>query len=174
MAGKNLIWELILTCLAKIYAPTFPFGRFYLYYFLDIVPSYHPMQFKGKLMKQIGQNDKKPNFRPNFGRLWPDSNCQFFLFFFFFFSKIWLSQSLDKVSYHLVQYQKKIMIQSWEWWADKQTDEQMDYSDFIGCCLNNNKHPKSKTVSVPSSIIKYLVVLFSRFPIKLTCCITFG
>ena len=67
MAGKNLIWELILTCLAKIYAPTFPFGRFYLYYFLDIVPSYHPMQFKGKLMKQIGQNDKKPNFRSNFG-----------------------------------------------------------------------------------------------------------
>ena len=33
--------------------------------------------------------------------------------FFFFFSKIWLRQSLDiMVSYHHVQYQKKLMIQS--------------------------------------------------------------
>ena len=32
---------------------------------------------------------------------------------FFFFSKIWLRQSLDiMVSYHHVQYQKKLMIQS--------------------------------------------------------------
>ena len=34
-------------------------------------------------------------------------------FFFFFFSKIWLRQSLDiMVSYHIAQYQKKLMIQS--------------------------------------------------------------
>ena len=34
-------------------------------------------------------------------------------FFFFFFSKIWLRQSLDiMVSYHDLQYQKKLMIQS--------------------------------------------------------------
>ena len=33
--------------------------------------------------------------------------------FFFFFSKIWLRQSLDiMVSYHDLQYQKKLMIQS--------------------------------------------------------------
>ena len=33
----------------------------------------------------------------------------------FFFSKIWLCQSLDiMVIYHHVQYQKKLLIQSWE------------------------------------------------------------
>ena len=32
-----------------------------------------------------------------------------------FFSKTWLRQSLDvMVSYHHVQYKKKLMIQSWE------------------------------------------------------------
>ena len=37
-----------------------------------------------------------------------------FFFFFFFLSKIWLRQSLDiMVSYHDLQYQKKLMIQSW-------------------------------------------------------------
>ena len=33
----------------------------------------------------------------------------------FFFSKIWLCQSLDvMVNYNQVQYQKKLMIKSWE------------------------------------------------------------
>ena len=33
----------------------------------------------------------------------------------FFFSKIWLSQSLDVMdSYNHVQYQKNLLIQSWE------------------------------------------------------------
>ena len=41
------------------------------------------------------------------------ANFFFFFFFFFFFSKIWLRQSLDTmVSYHDLQYQKKLMIQS--------------------------------------------------------------
>ena len=41
-----------------------------------------------------------------------------------FFSKIWLRQSLDiMVSYHHVQYQEKLMIQSWEnLVTDRQTD----------------------------------------------------
>ena len=34
------------------------FSEFYLY-LLDIVPSYHPMQFKGKLMNQTRENYKK-------------------------------------------------------------------------------------------------------------------
>ena len=43
------------------------FSEFYLY-LLDIVPSYHPMQFKGKLMNQTRENyKKKTNFRPYFG-----------------------------------------------------------------------------------------------------------
>ena len=88
---------------------------------LDIVASYHFIQFQGKLMTQISG--------PILGPL---------------FSKIWLCQSLDiMVSYHHVQYQKKIMIQFWEnlvtdgqtdRQADRLTDWQTDESDFIGCC----------------------------------------
>ena len=50
---------------------------------------------------------------------------------FFFFSKIWLQQSLDiMVNYHHLQYQKKLMIQSWEilvtdGWTDRWTDQQL-------------------------------------------------
>ena len=53
-----------------------------------------------------------------------NSGCRLF----FSFSNIWLPQSLDIiVSYHHVQYQKKIMIQSWEnlvkdGWMDGRTD----------------------------------------------------
>ena len=34
-----------------------------------MIPSYHPIQFKGKLINQTGENEKKnqTNFRPNFG-----------------------------------------------------------------------------------------------------------
>ena len=38
---------------------------------LNIVPSYHRMQYKGKLMNKTWKNDKKPNFRPDFSRFWP-------------------------------------------------------------------------------------------------------
>ena len=53
--------------------------------------------------------------------------------FFFFFSKLSLCQSLDIiVSYHHVQYQKKLMIQSWENLAmDVQTNQQRDESIII-------------------------------------------
>ena len=52
----------------------------------------------------------------------------------FFFSKIWLRQSPDiTVNYHHVQFQKKLMIQSWETLVrNGQTDGQTDKSDFIG------------------------------------------
>ena len=55
---------------------------------LDILVSYHCMQFQGKLMKQTWENSKKAKFGP------PN----------FFFSEIWLRQSLDiMVSYHHAQ-----------------------------------------------------------------------
>ena len=46
---------------------------------LGIVPSYHCMQLQGKLINQTSENDKKPNFGPDFGPLGPNSDCQFFL-----------------------------------------------------------------------------------------------
>ena len=67
-----------------------------------------------------------------------------------FFSKIWRRQLLDiMVSYHHVQYQKKLMIQSWsnlvtDGRTDGQTDRLTDESDFIGCCPNNVESPTRK------------------------------
>ena len=58
-------------------------------------------------MIQTKENDEKPHFGSDLGPLPPTSDREIF------FSKIWLRQSLDfNVSYHHVQYQKKLMIQS--------------------------------------------------------------
>ena len=73
--------------------------------------------------------------------------ANFYLFIFFFFSKIWLRQSLDlMLSYHHVQYQEKLMIQSWENLVtdertDGRTDGQRDESNFIGRCPTNVERP---------------------------------
>ena len=61
-------------------------------------------------MNQTSENDKKPSFGPNFGPI--------------FFSKIYLCQSLNiMVSYHHMQYQKKLIVQSW---ANLVTDGRTD------------------------------------------------
>ena len=64
---------------------------------------------------------------------------------FFFPKKIWLCQLLDvMVSYHQVQYQKKLMIQSWEnLVTDGQTNGQTDESNFIGRCPTNVERPRT-------------------------------
>ena len=46
--------------------------EFYLYEYLGIVPSYHSVQFKGKLLNQTLDNGKKTNFGPNFGQSDPN------------------------------------------------------------------------------------------------------
>ena len=85
------------------------FFWFYVYWMLDIVASYHCMQFQGQLMNQTWENGKKPSFGPILVHL-PEIRATKF-----FFSKIGICQSLDiMVSYHHVQYQKRLMIQSWE------------------------------------------------------------
>ena len=74
---------------------------------LDIVASYHCIQFQGKQMIQTQENGEKPYFGPDLGLLGQNSGRHFF-----FLSKIWLRQSLYiMVSYHHVQYQKKPMTQ---------------------------------------------------------------
>ena len=108
-------------------------------------------------MNQTWENGEKPDFRPDFGQFDPILGPEkwwktsfwawitpvvpiFFFFFLFFFQKIWLSQSIDFMgNYHYVQYQKKLMIQSWEnlvkdGQTDRQADGQMAESDFIGRC----------------------------------------
>ena len=94
---------------------------------------------------------KKKKFWAQFWHIWLKFEPPIF-----FFTKIWLHQSLDiMVSYHHVQYQKKLMIQSWESlvadrWLDGQMDWEMDRqtdkSDFIGCCPTNVEHPKHKHI----------------------------
>ena len=60
--AKTLISGLIFPCTPS---PNF-FREFYIYY-LDIVPSYYPLEFKGKLMNQTSENYKKTNFGSDFG-----------------------------------------------------------------------------------------------------------
>ena len=75
---------------------------------LDIATSYHRVQFQGKRMIQTQENGEKSHFGPDLGPLGPNSAA-----IFSFLIKIWLRQSLDiMVSYHDIQYQKKLMIQS--------------------------------------------------------------
>ena len=86
---------------------------------------------------------KKNKFWTWFWPIWPKFGLPFYLFFFF--SKIWLRHSLDvMVSYHHVQYQKKLMIRSWEnLVTDRRTDRRTDKSDFIGRCPTNVERPKT-------------------------------
>ena len=52
------------------------FNRFYLYYMLDIVASYHCMRFQGKLTNQTWENGKKPSFGTYFGPFGPNLGPQ--------------------------------------------------------------------------------------------------
>ena len=89
---------------------------------LGIVGNYNRMQFQGKRIIQTQKNDKKLHFGPDLGPLDPNSGNQIF------FTNIWVRQSLDiMVSYHHVQYQRKLMIQfSENLVTDGRTDRQTD------------------------------------------------
>ena len=121
----------ILAPLVQVWSPVY-FFKFYLYWMLDIVASYHCMQFQGNIMNQIWGNGKKPSFGPNFGPSGPNLGQQIL------------------VSYRHVQYQKKLMIQAWEnlvtdertnEQTDERTDEQTDESDLTGHCPTNVERP---------------------------------
>ena len=135
--AKNLVFGLIL-------ALKFFVCEFYFYKMSGIVITYRCMQFQGKIMKQTWKNGEKLSWGP----FSLNSGCHFFLFL-----KIWFRQSLEIiVSYHHVQYQKKLMIQSWEnlvtdGQTDKRTDRQTDKSDFIGHCSTNTKRPVTKLIN---------------------------
>ena len=71
---------------------------------LNIVASYYCMQFQGKIKNETWENAKNLVLGSILTQIWTVT----------FFSKIWYRQSLDiMVSYHHVQYQKKLMIQPW-------------------------------------------------------------
>ena len=60
--------------------PLIFFQGFYLLLMLDIVVSYQYMQYQEKLMIQIQENCKKPQFGPDLGLLDPKSGRGFFFF----------------------------------------------------------------------------------------------
>ena len=135
--AKKLILGLILALLAQICPTPTPHPQFYLF-ILPLLDVRHCCKLSlcaisGKTNKPNMRKWQKPIFRPNFGPFGLKSGHHFFSL------KIWLCQSLDiMVSYHRVQYQKKLMIQSWEKLVkDGQTDSdrQTNEGDFIGCCL---------------------------------------
>ena len=45
---------------------------------LDIVASFHRIQFQGKLRIQTRENGEKPHLEPDLGTLDPNSGCRFF------------------------------------------------------------------------------------------------
>ena len=64
------------------------------------------MQFKGTLINQTWKDDKKPNLGPDFG---PNLVPQIFFVVFFFYYILYIV-----TSYHGMQFQEKLMNQTWE------------------------------------------------------------
>ena len=60
---------------------------------MDIVPSYDPVQFKGKQMNQTWENGEKPSFEPDFGQFVPNQGPQ--IFFLGFTRRQTLSQAIN-------------------------------------------------------------------------------
>ena len=52
----------MLASLAQIPFTPILFYTFYIYYMLDIIASYHCLQFQGKVMNHTWENAKKPSF----------------------------------------------------------------------------------------------------------------
>ena len=138
--AKNLVSDLILAPLAQIWAQ-----KLFLW-ILPLLDVRHCCKLSQYAISRKTKTSKKASFGPNLAHL---TQIRAANFFFFFSSKIWLRQSLDTiVSYHHVQHQKKLMIQSWENLVtdrrkDRQTDKQID---FIGRCptiIERSKYKQS-------------------------------
>ena len=139
---KKLVSGPILSPLAQIWAPKF-FSWTLLLLDVKHCCKLSLYAFSRKTNELNLRKWQKSSFGPNFDPLWPKFGHQFFF-------KSLACQSLDiMVSYHHVEYQKKLMIQFWEnlvtdGRTDGQTGGQMDENDFIGRCLTNIKRPKSE------------------------------
>ena len=89
---------------------------------LHIVATYHCMQFQGKVINQTWENGEKPSFGPNFGPNLVLEN---------YFRDFYLYWVLGIVaSYHCMQFQGKLMNQTWEN-GEKKTIIFLQKSGFI-------------------------------------------
>ena len=103
---------------------------------LDVVASYHRIQYEEKRMIQTKTNGGKHHFGP----LGPNSGHQTF------FLKIWLHQSLDiMVNYHVQTTSEKtndpILRKLSNGRPGRRTDGQTDENNLIGRCLTNVERP---------------------------------
>ena len=89
----------MLAPLAQIPFTPILFYTFYLYYMLDIIASYHCLQFPEKLMNHTWENAKKPSFVTKFGPFGPNlSPRNFFRGFYLLDFKNCCKLSLRAVS----------------------------------------------------------------------------
>ena len=118
------------------------FHQFFLYYILDIVASYHYMQFQGRIMNQTWENAKKPSFGPNFGPFGPNLGHQFF-----FFKNLAATRYHGQLSSCTISEKTNdpILRKLSDGRTDGQTDRQTDESDFTGRCPTNVERPKMVT-----------------------------
>ena len=110
------------------------------YYTLDILASYHCIQFQGKLMNQTWKNGKKTNFGPNFNPFSPNLSHQIFF----------LKNLAPSVTRHYCQLSictiseknndqilRKLSHGRKERWTDRLKDGQMDGWEWFHRMLSN-------------------------------------
>ena len=109
---------------------------------LDVVASYHCLQFQEKLMIQSQENGEKSHFRPDLGLLGPNSGRNFFFFFKNLASSV--TRYHGQLSSCIISEKTKdpILRKLSHGQTDRQTDGQTDESDFTGRCPTNVERPK--------------------------------
>ena len=98
---------------------------------LDIVASYHCMEFHGKLTTQTQENGKKTNFGPDLDLLGPNSGRHFFFFFFF--------KNLDS---SITRYQGQLSSYSVSGKTDHPVLRKLSGTRTDGHCPTNTERPK--------------------------------
>ena len=104
------------------------------------------MWIQEKLKSQTWENGKKTKFRAWFWPIW----LKFRLPILYFFSRIWLCQPLYiMVSYHHVQYQKKLMTQSWDnFVTERRTEGRTDGREWFYRTMSTNVECTAKNVHI--------------------------
>ena len=136
---------------------------------LDIVASYHYMQFQGSLMNQTWENGKKPSFGHDFGPFGRNSGRQFIYLFIYFFQKSGSSVTRYHGQLSSCTISEKINDPVLRKLSDGRTDEQTVESDFIGRCLTNVERLKifrEKTAILFKKSNLFGQTLFTYHPAK--------
>ena len=107
---------------------------------LEIVASYHCMEFLDIIMTQTLENGKKPSFRPTFD---PFVQLQAAKFFFFKNLAPLVTGYHGQLSSCTISENNndRILRKISDGQTDRQIDGQTDESDFMGCCLTNVERP---------------------------------